>query len=73
MEPEYGLLVPKSQGRKAPLMLGYFGSWSRPGRRVGLSLSILVAELAVLFVWVMRGTAPTTPHEGGASGNGHAA
>lgn len=73
MEPEYGLLVPKSQRRKAPLMPDHFGSWSRPGRRVGLLLSILVAELTVLFVWITRGTAPTTPHEGGAPGNDHAA
>lgn len=73
MEPEYGVVVPKSQRRKAPLMPGHFGRWSRLGRSGGLLLFILVAEMAVLLVWVMRGTAPAAPHDGGTPGNGHAA
>ena len=73
MEPGYGLVVPKSQRRTAPQRPRHFSRWSRLGRSSGLLLFILVAELAVLFVWAMRGTAPAAPHNGGTPGNGHAA
>jgi hypothetical protein len=54
-------------------MPDYARIWRRLGRSGGLLLLILVVELAILVVWVLRGTAPAPPRDGGARGDVHTA